>query len=39
MVPTSEENFTCNKIAIDYTLANGTTDTIETRVVEREKAV
>ena len=35
-LPTSE-NFSCNKIAVDYTLPDGSIDTIETKIVGREK--
>ena len=38
MIPTSG-SYSCNKIAIDYTLADGKTESIETRVVSREKGV
>lgn len=36
MMPTSE-TFVCNKIAIDYTMPDGTVESIETKVVERTK--
>ena len=39
MVPTAETSFSCNKIAIEYTLADGSTETIETRVMGKERAV
>ena len=38
MIPTSNENFSCNKIAIDFTLPDGSVEQIETRVREREQA-
>lgn len=37
MMPTSEK-FACNKIAIDFQLADGSTETYETKVVDRERA-
>mmetsp|Transcript_5881 Transcript_5881/g.7119 ORF Transcript_5881/g.7119 Transcript_5881/m.7119 type:complete len:125 (+) Transcript_5881:371-745(+) len=39
MVPTSLENFSCTKIAVDYTLQDGRMETIETRVTARERAI
>lgn len=38
MMPTSE-SFTCSKIAVDFTLPDGSTESLETRVVERERAM
>ena len=32
------ENFTCRKIAVDFYLADGSKETIETRVVEKKRA-
>ena len=34
MMPLSE-SFTCQKIAVDFTMPDGTTESFETRVVER----
>ena len=36
-MPTSE-NFTCNKIALDFKLADGTSESYETKVVDRVRA-
>ncbi len=33
------ETFTLNKIIVDFTLANGTVKTLETKVSEREAAI
>jgi hypothetical protein len=38
MMPYSE-TFTLNKIIVDFTLANGTVKTLETKVSEREAAI
>ena len=37
MMPLSE-NFSCTKIAIDFVMPDGTTESYETRVIEREVA-
>lgn len=37
MMPISEE-FTCSKIALDFTLPDGSSESFETRVIEREVA-
>ena len=37
MMPLSE-NFTCHKIAVDFFLADGSKETIETRVIEKIRA-
>ena len=37
MMPISD-TFTCQKICVDFTMPDGSTDSFETRVVEKEKA-
>ena len=37
MMPLSE-NFTCHKIAVDFFLADGSKETIETKVIEKNRA-
>ena len=38
MIPTSDDNFSCNKIAVEFTLPDGSVEQIETRIREREQA-
>ena len=38
MAPISSKNFSCNKIAVDYTTKDGRTESMETVVMERERA-
>ena len=37
MMPISE-SFTCHKIALDFIMADGSKETIETRVIEQNQA-
>ena len=37
MMPIAE-NFTCTKIAVDFTMPDGSSSSFETRVIEREQA-
>ena len=32
------ENFTCHKIAVDFFMADGSKETIETKVIEKQRA-